>query len=105
VHCSKCSKASAHQATRLHSCTRPMKTKQNRSAHPWTFQITFSVAVISLSVALLTLVAAPQIQQKRAASGGALQSAHHRVAVSESSTAPKRKTLQKSAPVRIGGST
>ena len=69
-----------------------MKNKQNSSIRASALQITFRVTLISLSVALLTLAAAParkQIEQKPAGAGIALQTAHRRAAVSESSAAPK----------------
>jgi len=63
-----------------------MKKQQNHSPY------TFSVTLISLSAALLTLAAAPardRIEQKPASAGMALQNAHRRAVVSESSAAPK----------------
>ena len=84
-----------------------MKNKQNSSIRASALQITFRVTLISLSAALLTLAAAParkQIEQKPAGAGMALQSAHRRAAVSESSAAPKRTNARKSARVEISAS-
>src|SRR6266513_2223697 len=85
----------------------PMKNKQNSSIRASALQITFRVTLISLSVALLTLAAAParkQIEQKPAGAGIALQSAQRRATVSESSAAPKRTNGRKSARIEISAS-
>ena len=78
-----------------------MKKKQNNSRY------TFSVTLISLSAALLTLAAAParnRIEQKPAGAGMALQNAHRRAVVSESSAAPKGIKARKSARVEFSAS-
>src|SRR5262245_54511024 len=77
-----------------------MKTEQNSSTRASALQIT----LISLSAALLTFAAAPQIPQKPAVASIALQGAHGRATVLEPSVAPKRKTLQKSARVEFASS-
>src|SRR6266550_967039 len=85
----------------------PMKNRQNNSVRASALQITFPVTFISLSAALLTLVAAParnQIEQKPAGAGIALQSAHRCATVSESSAAPKRTNGRKSARIEISTS-
>src|SRR6266550_2840859 len=85
----------------------PMKNRQNNSVRASALQITFPVTFISLSAALLTLVAAParnQIEQKPAGAGIALQSAHRCATVSESSAAPKRTNGRKSARIEISAS-
>jgi hypothetical protein len=84
-----------------------MKKKQNSSFRASALQITFSVTLISLSAALLTLAAAParnQIEQKPPGSGVALHNAHHRAAVSESSAAQKRTSARKSERVEFSAS-
>ena len=84
-----------------------MKKKQNNSIRASALQITFRVTLISLSAALLTLAAAParnQIEQKPAGAGMALQNAHRRATVSESSAAPKGIKARKSARVEISAS-
>ena len=81
-----------------------MKNKQNSSIRASALQITFRVTLISLSVALLTLAAAParqQIEQKPAGAGIALQTAHRRATVSESSAAPKGIKARESARIEI----
>ena len=87
-----------------------MNTAQNSSLRASTHQIRFSVTLISLSAALVTLAATPQIQEKPAGASIALQSAHRRAAVSESSVAAKQTNTRKSARVefsptwqRVGG--
>src|SRR6266542_2727121 len=84
-----------------------MKKKQNSSLRASALQITFSVTLMSLSAVLLTLAAAPardQFEQKPAGAGMALQSAHRRAAVSESSAAPKQIKARKSARVEFSAS-
>src|SRR6266576_6176136 len=84
-----------------------MKNKQNSSRRASALQITFPVTFISLSAALLTLVAAParnQIEQKPAGAGIALQSAHRCATVSESSAAAKRMDARKSPRTEISAS-
>src|SRR6266496_2370809 len=84
-----------------------MKKKQNSSLRASALQITFSVTLMSLSAVLLTLAAAParnQFEQKPAGAGMALQSAHRRAAVSESSAAPKGIKARKSARVEFSAS-
>ena len=81
-----------------------MKNKQNSSLRASALQITFRVTLISLSAALLTLAAAPQSQQKPAGAGMALQTAHRRAAVSESSAAAKRMDARKSPRAEISAS-
>src|SRR6266496_943730 len=84
-----------------------MKKKQNSSLRASALQITFSVTLMSLSAVLLTLAAAPardQFEQKPAGAGMALQSAHRRAAVSESSAAPKQIKARKSACVEFSAS-
>ena len=84
-----------------------MKTKQNSSIRASALQTTFSVTLISLSAALLALAAAParnHFEQKPAGASMALQSAHRRAAVSESSVAPKRIQAPKSAPIEFSAS-
>src|SRR5262249_48415611 len=81
-----------------------MNTKQKSSLHASALQITLRVTLISLSVALLTLAAAParnQTQQKPAGAGDAPQNASRRATVPESSAIPKRKTPRKSEGVEI----
>src|SRR6266581_3932473 len=85
----------------------PMKKQQNSSIRASALQITLRVTLISLSAALLTLAAAParnQIEQKPACADIALQSAHRRATVSESSSAPKRTNGRKSARIEISAS-
>src|SRR6266542_1339860 len=84
-----------------------MKKKQNSSLRASALQITFSVTLMSLSPVLLTLAAAPardQFEQKPAGAGMALQSAHRRAAVSESSAAPKQIKARKSARIEFSAS-
>ena len=84
-----------------------MKKKQNSSLRASALQITFSVTLMSLSAVLLTLAAAPardQFEQKPAGAGMALQSAHRRAAVSESSAAPKQIKARKSARIEFSAS-
>src|SRR6266498_5680586 len=84
-----------------------MKKKQNNCLGASALQITFSVTLMSLSAVLLTLAAAPardQFEQKPAGAGMALQSAHRRAAVSESSAAPKQIKARKSARVEFSAS-
>src|SRR5258708_692508 len=84
-----------------------MKNKQNSSIRASALQITFRVTLISLSVALLTLAAAParkQIEQKPAGAGIALQTAHRRATVSESSAAAKGIKAPKSARIEFSAS-
>src|SRR6266436_6753660 len=81
----------------------PMKNRQNNSRRASALQITF----ISLSAVLLTLTAAParnQFEQKQAGAGMALQTAHRRAAVSESSAAAKRMDARKSPRAEISAS-
>ena len=78
-----------------------MKKKQNNSLY------TFSVTLISLSAALLTLAAAParnRIEQKPAGAAMALQNAHGRAVVSKSSAAPKGIKASKSTRVEFSAS-
>ena len=78
-----------------------MKKQKNNSLY------TFSVTLISLSAALLTLAAAParnRIEQKPAGAGMALQNAHRRAVVSESSSAPKGTKASKSTRVEFSAS-
>ena len=80
-----------------------MKKKQNNSVRASALQITF----ISLSAALLTLAAAParnQSERKPAGGGMALQNAHRRAVVSESSAAPKGIKARESARIEISAS-
>src|SRR5882724_10289340 len=80
-----------------------MKNRQNNSRRASALQITF----ISLSAVLLTLTAAParnQFEQKQAGAGMALQTAHRRAAVSESSAAAKRMDARKSPRTEISAS-
>src|SRR6266542_4499300 len=84
-----------------------MKKKQNSSLRASALQITFSVTLMSLSAVLLTLAAAPardQFEQKPAGACMALQSAHRRAAVSESSVAPKGIKGRKSPRVEFSAS-
>src|SRR6266700_5309278 len=84
-----------------------MKKKPNSSVRASALQITFSVTLMSLSTVLLTLAGAParnQFEQKPAGAGMALQSAHRRAAVSESSAAAKRTDPRKSARVEFSAS-
>src|SRR6266542_3862480 len=84
-----------------------MKKKQNNCLGASALQITFSVTLMSLSAVLLTLAAAPardQFEQKPAGAGMALQSAHRRAAVSESSVAPKGIKARKSSRVEFSAS-
>src|SRR6266567_7883503 len=84
-----------------------MKKKQNSSLRASALQITFSVTLMSLSAVLLTLAAAParnQFEQKPAGAGMALQSAHRRAVVSESSVAPKGIKARKSQRVEFSAS-
>ena len=84
-----------------------MKKQQNNSTRAWALQITFSVILISLSAVLLTLAAAParnQLEQKPAGAGMALQSAHRRAVVSESSAAPKPINAGKSQRIEFSAS-
>src|SRR5262249_7877348 len=70
-------------------------------------QITLRVTLISLSVALLALAAAParkQIEQRLAPADIAVQSTHRLAAVSESSAFPEGKTPRKSARIEISES-
>ena len=70
-------------------------------------QSTLRVTLISLSVALLALTAAParnQIQQKPSGGGIALQTAHRRAAVSESSASSERRSPRKLARIEISAS-
>src|SRR5438132_10884941 len=88
---------------REHLTKLPMKNRQNNSLRASALQITF----ISLSAVLLTLTAAParnQFEQKQAGAGMALQTAHRRAAVSESSAAAKRMDARKSPRTEISAS-
>jgi hypothetical protein len=84
-----------------------MNTKPNRSPRALALQSTLRVTLISLSAALLTFAAVPsrnQLQQKPSGAAIALQSAHRRATVSESSAAPKRTNEPKSARIEISAS-
>src|SRR5207302_10093330 len=85
----------------------PMKNKQNSSLRASALQSTLRVTLILLSAALLTFAAVPsrnQLQQKPACAAIALQSAHRRAAVSESSAALKQINAPKSARIKISAS-
>src|SRR5438067_6678137 len=82
---------------------------QSSSDAPFTFDNTGSLATARSehTTALLALAAAParnQIEQKPACAGIALQTAHRRATVSESSAARKRTKSRKSARIEISAS-
>jgi hypothetical protein len=80
-----------------------MKKKQNSSSRALALQIT----IISLSAALLTLAAVParnQFEQKPTRAGMAIQTAHGRATVSESSAAAKGIKARKSPRTEISAS-
>src|SRR5438552_6698243 len=82
----------------------PMKPTQNSSLRASALLIAFSITLISLSAALLTLASVParhHLEQKPAGAGVALQSAHGLAPVSESSIAPNGIDAQKSARVEF----
>ena len=84
-----------------------MNTKEKSSLHASSLQITLRVTLISFFAALVTFAAVPvknQIAQRPARAGVAPQSAHRNATVSESTTAPKRKTPRKSERVEISSS-
>ena len=81
-----------------------MKPTQNSYLRASALLIAFSITLISLSAALLTLASVPtrhQQEQKPAGAGVALQSAHGLASVSESSIAPNGIHAQKSARVEF----
>src|SRR6266581_6329977 len=82
----------------------PMKPTQNSSLRASALLIAFSITLISLSAALLTLASVParhHLEQEPAGAGVALQSAHGLAPVSESSIAPNGIHAQKSARVEF----
>jgi hypothetical protein len=84
-----------------------MNTKQNRSRRASALHSTLRITLVSLSTALLTFAAVPSrnhSEEKPAGAGKALQTAHDRAAVSESSAVPKRIHARKSPRVEISAS-
>ena len=80
-----------------------MKPTQNSSLRVSAHQLTLRVTLISLSAALLTFAAVPQIQQKPTDTSIALHSAD-RAAALETSAAAKPTTPGKSAHVEFASS-